>query len=108
MPSEVQSLKTSSNCVRPNVILPGFLLLVVELQADFWTKPKRAIKWTFKRADDEILETLVDSRGGSTVVTAILINGEKLVVANVGDSLAILCRNGKAKQITMDHEPEKK
>lgn len=28
-------------------------------------------------------------------------------MANVGDSRAILCRNGEAKQITVDHEPLK-
>lgn len=28
-------------------------------------------------------------------------------MANVGDSRAILCRNGEAKQITIDHEPLK-
>lgn len=61
----------------------------------------------YRRTDDEILETVVGSRGGSTAVTAILINREKLVVANVGDSRAILCRNGKTKQLTVDHDPEK-
>lgn len=77
------------------------------MQNDFWTRPKKAIKRAYRRTDDEILETVVGSRGGSTAVTAILVDGEKLIVANVGDSCAILCRNGKAKQITVDHEPEK-
>lgn len=47
-------------------------------------------------------------RGGSTAVTAILIYGQKLIVAHVGDSRAFVCRNGSAKPITVDHEPEKK
>ncbi|KAI6703323.1 hypothetical protein NL676_012459 [Syzygium grande] len=42
-----------------------------------------------------------------TAAMAILINREKLIVANVGDSRAIMCENGKAKQITVDHEPQK-
>lgn len=46
-------------------------------------------------------------KGGSTAVTAILMNGEKLVVANVGDSRAIICRKGVAKQLSVDHEPSK-
>lgn len=29
----------------------------------------------------------------------------KLVVANVGDSRAIICKNGVAKQLSVDHEP---
>lgn len=44
-------------------------------------------------------------KGGSTAVTAILIDCQKLVVANVGDSRAIICNNGVAKQLSVDHEP---
>lgn len=46
-------------------------------------------------------------RGGSTAVTAILINGERLVVANVGDSRAVISRKSSAKQLSVDHEPNK-
>ncbi|KAL0444296.1 UNVERIFIED_CONTAM: putative protein phosphatase 2C 58 [Sesamum latifolium] len=54
---------------------------------------------------DNILKQL--GKGGSTAVTAILINGHKLVVANVGDSRAVICRKGAAKQLSVDHEPSK-
>ncbi|XP_004500628.1 probable protein phosphatase 2C 10 isoform X1 [Cicer arietinum] len=43
--------------------------------------------------------------GGSTAVTAILIDGRKLWIANVGDSRAVLSRKGQAAQMTIDHEP---
>lgn len=46
-------------------------------------------------------------RGGSTAVTAILIDGERLVVANVGDSRAVICKQGTAEQLSIDHEPNK-
>lgn len=46
-------------------------------------------------------------KGGSTAVTAILVNGHKLIVANVGDSRAVICRDGVAKQLSVDHEPSK-
>lgn len=46
-------------------------------------------------------------KGGSTAVTVILINCETLVVANVGDSRAVLCQDGVAKQLSVDHEPNK-
>lgn len=46
-------------------------------------------------------------KGGSTAVTAILINGQKLVVANVGDSRAVICKRGVAKQLSIDHEPDR-
>ncbi|XP_041027417.1 probable protein phosphatase 2C 28 [Juglans microcarpa x Juglans regia] len=73
---------------------------------NFWTNPKHSIKAAYEVTDDEILGR-VGSRGGSTAVTEILIDRETLIVANVGDSRAILCRNGVVKQITRDHEPTK-
>ncbi|KAH7545539.1 hypothetical protein FEM48_Zijuj01G0104400 [Ziziphus jujuba var. spinosa] len=76
-------------------------------EPDFWTNPKKAIKRAYKATDNDILEMMIGSRGGSTAVTAILIDQEKLIIANVGDSRAILCRNGQAKRITVDHEPQK-
>ena len=44
-------------------------------------------------------------RSGSTATVALLKNGEELVVASVGDSRAILCREGKAQLLTNDHTP---
>ncbi|KAJ4874332.1 putative protein phosphatase 2C 28 [Raphanus sativus] len=77
-------------------------------QPDFWRRPKKAIKRAYKLTDDYILSNVVGSRGGSTAVTAIVVDGKKLVVANVGDSRAVLCRGGDVvKQLTVDHEPEK-
>ncbi|XP_062014632.1 probable protein phosphatase 2C 28 [Rosa rugosa] len=76
-------------------------------QPDFWADPKEATKRAYKATDDEILEKVAGSRGGSTAVTAILINGEMLIVANVGDSRAVLCRDGVANQLTVDHDPQK-
>ncbi|XP_072084858.1 probable protein phosphatase 2C 39 isoform X3 [Arachis hypogaea] len=76
-------------------------------EPSFWKKPVHAVKKVCKATNDEILENIADSRGGSTVVAAILIDGVKLLVANVGDSRAISCKNGIAKPITVDHEPDK-
>ncbi|KAL5730454.1 protein-serine/threonine phosphatase [Ranunculus cassubicifolius] len=75
-------------------------------EPDFWTETENAIRRAYRITDTRILEKAVDlGRGGSTAVTAILINGKKLVVANVGDSRAVICKNGKAKQLSVDHEP---
>uniref|UniRef100_A0A7R9VJQ1 protein-serine/threonine phosphatase n=1 Tax=Chlamydomonas euryale TaxID=1486919 RepID=A0A7R9VJQ1_9CHLO len=41
---------------------------------------------------------------GCTAVTAVLYQ-HRLVVANVGDSRAVLCRGGKAIALSMDHKP---
>ena len=42
---------------------------------------------------------------GSTATAAVLKNGEELVIASIGDSRAILCREGKAHLMTNDHTP---
>ncbi|CAL5393461.1 unnamed protein product [Camellia sinensis] len=77
-------------------------------EPDFWTEPESAIRSAYRITDTTILEKAVDfGKGGSTAVTAILINGQKLVVANVGDSRAVICKNGVAKQLSVDHEPSR-
>ncbi|KAL6554222.1 hypothetical protein OROMI_019895 [Orobanche minor] len=77
-------------------------------EPDFWTATENAIRRAYRITDSTILEKAKDlGKGGSTAVTAILINCHKLVVANVGDSRAVICKNGVAKQLSIDHEPEK-
>lgn len=64
------------------------------------------MKKAYVDTDSTILEKSGElGRGGSTAVTAVLINCQKLVVANVGDSRAVLCKKGVAKQLSVDHEP---
>ncbi|CAK9182989.1 unnamed protein product [Ilex paraguariensis] len=77
-------------------------------EPDFWTEPENAIRRAYRITNTTILEKAVDlGKGGSTAVTVILINCQKLVVANVGDSRAVICKNGVAKQLSVDHEPSK-
>jgi protein phosphatase 1G len=45
------------------------------------------------------------SDSGCTAVVAIL-KGNELYVANAGDSRCVLCRNGKAVELSLDHKPE--
>ncbi|XP_073011012.1 probable protein phosphatase 2C 41 [Typha latifolia] len=72
----------------------------------FWTHPDRAIIKAYEKTDQAILSHNPDlGRGGSTAVTAILMNGMKLWIANVGDSRAVLLKGGEVLQMTTDHEP---
>ncbi|KAE9605919.1 hypothetical protein Lal_00025562 [Lupinus albus] len=72
----------------------------------FWDDPAASISKAYKRTDRAILSHSSDlGHGGSTAVTAILINGQRLWIANVGDSRAVLSRKGQAVQVTIDHEP---
>lgn len=76
------------------------------MQPNFWTEPAEAVKRAYSITDSTILDKSGElGRGGSTAVTAILINCYKLLVANIGDSRAVLCKNGVAKQLSVDHEP---
>lgn len=69
-------------------------------------EPETAIRRGYRITDTNILEKTVDlGEGGSTAVTAILIDCQKLLVANIGDSRAVVCKNGVAKQLSVDHEP---
>eukprot|EP00741_Cyanophora_paradoxa_P010585 tig00020537_g10231.t1 len=66
----------------------------------------KAVKEAYTRTDRQFLDTL-GKKGiecGSTAVTAIL-HGKTLVVANVGDSRAIMSRRGRAMDLTTDHKP---
>ncbi|CAE5964544.1 unnamed protein product [Arabidopsis arenosa] len=75
---------------------------------EFLVDPRRAIAKAYENTDQMILadnRTDLES-GGSTAVTAILINGKVLWVANVGDSRAIVSSRGKAKQMSVDHDPD--
>ncbi|KAJ6352882.1 hypothetical protein OIU76_001991 [Salix suchowensis] len=75
-------------------------------EEEFWNDPNHSISKAYERTDQAILSNSSDlGRGGSTAVTAILINGERLWVANVGDSRAVLSKGGQAMQMTIDHEP---
>ncbi|MQL81919.1 hypothetical protein Taro_014385 [Colocasia esculenta] len=75
-------------------------------EQEFWSHPDRAISKAYDKTDKAILSHSSDlGRGGSTAVTAILINGQKLWIANVGDSRGVLAKGGQVMQMTVDHEP---
>lgn len=72
----------------------------------FWMNPQEAIKNAYRSTNKFILENSKQlGPGGSTAVTAIIVDGIDLWIANVGDSRAVLCERGSANQLTVDHEP---
>jgi protein phosphatase 1L len=76
------------------------------LQPLFWSNPHEAIKNAYDSTNKYILENAKQlGPGGSTAVTAIVVDGKDMWIANVGDSRAVLCERGAANQITVDHEP---
>ncbi|KAF5749673.1 protein phosphatase 2C 44-like [Tripterygium wilfordii] len=75
-------------------------------EQNFFKDPAIAIKNAYCSTDKFILENSMQlGPGGSTAVTAIVIDGTDLWVANVGDSRAVAFERGAANQLTVDHEP---
>lgn len=76
-------------------------------EPNFWTDPEAAIRRAYQMTNKFILENSTQlGPGGSTAVTAVVVDGKDLWVANVGDSRAVLYERGSANQITVDHEPD--
>ncbi|KAG6485204.1 probable protein phosphatase 2C 45 isoform X1 [Zingiber officinale] len=74
----------------------------------FFTDTKAAIADTYTRTDSEFLKSSENSQNrdaGSTASTAVLV-GDRLMVANVGDSRVVICRRGKAIAVSRDHKPD--
>lgn len=58
----------------------------------------------FQELDDEVLSTASLSRQGSTAVAVCLLD-DRLLAINIGDSRAVLSRDGQALDLTRDHKP---
>uniref|UniRef100_A0A0D9VC94 protein-serine/threonine phosphatase n=1 Tax=Leersia perrieri TaxID=77586 RepID=A0A0D9VC94_9ORYZ len=73
----------------------------------FISDTKSAIAETYNHTDSEFLkaESSHTRDAGSTASTAILV-GDRLLVANVGDSRAVVCRGGDAIAVSRDHKPD--
>jgi protein phosphatase 1L len=75
-------------------------------EPSFWKDPDTAIRNAYRSTDKLILENSRElGPGGSTAVTAIVIDGKDLWVGNIGDSRAVVCESGCANQLSVDHEP---
>lgn len=73
----------------------------------FISDTKTAITETYNHTDSEFLKShSTEPRdAGSTASTAIIV-GDRLLVANVGDSRAVICKGGQAIAVSKDHKPD--
>lgn len=76
--------------------------------AKFSTDIASALVESFEHTDTQYLEQQSDNASsaddGCTAVTAVVV-GDRVLVANVGDSRAVLARGGKALPMSIDHKP---
>lgn len=78
-------------------------LFVNVLQHNKFTSDlKSAIEESYESTDSQY-----SGYDGCTAITAVL-KGQRLLVANVGDSRAVLCRAGRAVPMSIDHKPNTK
>ncbi|WCJ30202.1 Protein phosphatase 2C family protein [Euphorbia peplus] len=83
--------------------LPKFIVKDVDFPGDI----ERVIASAFLQTDNAFAEACsIDSAlaSGTTALAALVI-GRLLVVANAGDCRAVLCRRGKAVEMSRDHKP---
>ncbi|KAL3844121.1 hypothetical protein ACJIZ3_001524 [Penstemon smallii] len=74
---------------------------------DFPQEIERVIASAFLQTDTAFAQACsldVDLSSGTTALAALVI-GSSLVVANAGDCRAVLCRRGKAVEMSRDHKP---
>ncbi|KAH0650388.1 hypothetical protein KY284_030300 [Solanum tuberosum] len=77
-------------------------------QHDVSTDTMNATRRAYHSTDKDILEKAFElGKEGSTAVTATLINSQTLIIANVGDSQAVISKKGVAEQLSVDHEPNR-
>ncbi|KAL7104142.1 hypothetical protein ACP275_08G225400 [Erythranthe tilingii] len=66
---------------------------------------KRALKNAFVKADHALLDAKnLDHSSGTTALTALML-GRTVIIANAGDSRAVLGKRGRAIELTKDHKP---
>lgn len=75
---------------------------------DFIKDTKSAIVEAFRQTDADYLNEAKGQQkdAGSTASTAVLL-GDRLLVANVGDSRVVACRAGSAVPLSIDHKPDR-
>ncbi|GAB2271787.1 hypothetical protein Dimus_006618 [Dionaea muscipula] len=74
---------------------------------------ERVMLGCFEKMDEEVAGLIrEDGEGkeavlGSTAAAAAVVGAEEIVVANCGDSRAVLCRGGVATRLSVDHKPDR-
>jgi len=80
-------------------------MLISELEKG--VEVDKALSRSFIAVDEAFLKTKPDTSGTTAVVLVIDHGKHNFYVAHVGDSRAVLCRQGKAVTLTKDHKADR-
>ncbi|XP_010029573.2 probable protein phosphatase 2C 47 [Eucalyptus grandis] len=81
------------------------ILKYIVQDSNFPTGLKKSVKSAFVKADDAFAEAgSLDSSSGTTALTALIL-GSNMLIANAGDSRAVLGKRGRAIELSRDHKP---
>ncbi|XP_050230435.1 probable protein phosphatase 2C 47 [Mercurialis annua] len=91
--------KDAASFIKHNI-----LNYIVE-DSKFPSGTKKAIKSAFVRADHALADAKsVDNSSGTTALAALVL-GKTMLIANAGDSRAVLGKRGRAVELSKDHKP---
>ncbi|CAH2063106.1 unnamed protein product [Thlaspi arvense] len=76
-----------------------------EVNGVYVEEVKSSLRNAFLQADLALAEDCSISSSSGTTALAALISGRLLMVANAGDCRAVLCRKGRAIEMSQDHTP---
>eukprot|EP00045_Choanoeca_perplexa_P016138 m.213782 g.213782 ORF g.213782 m.213782 type:complete len:507 (-) comp17180_c0_seq2:2128-3648(-) len=113
-PEDATMLKLQTDLAEMMVALGGQIEAATSLDLSYQQAALKALRDGYKCTDKNWISQAAKKKaqGGSTSLT-IVVNGEgthnaHLVVANLGDCRAVLCRDQSAVRLTEDHKPDRK
>ncbi|KAF3670602.1 putative protein phosphatase 2C 47 [Capsicum annuum] len=81
------------------------LLKFILEDSHFPSMVKKAVRNAFQKADSTLADTKsLDSTSGTTALIALIL-GRTMLIANAGDSRAVLGKRGRAIELSKDHKP---
>lgn len=88
-----------------HILLRNQLISSPSLHSDIKSSIKRALNESFQACDEDYrrVEPVLAQTVGSTALICLVI-GDLLITANLGDSRAVLCRDGRAIDLSVDHK----
>ncbi|KAF7809581.1 putative protein phosphatase 2C 47 isoform X1 [Senna tora] len=81
------------------------ILKFITADSNFPSSVKKAIKCAFVKADHALADASALDRSSGTTALIALIMGRTMLIANVGDSRAVLGKRGRAIELSKDHKP---